>query len=77
MRTGPKATTSRHTYRLWSQRVAAGLRKSGLQPGDRVLLFSGNTLLFPVLFMGVVMAGDIFRRESDVYSPRTGASAAG
>ncbi|KAI9854746.1 MAG: hypothetical protein M1830_006508, partial [Pleopsidium flavum] len=36
-----------HTFRLWSARVAAGLLKSGLQPGDRVLLFSGNTLLFP------------------------------
>jgi len=59
-----------HTYRLWSQRVAAGLRKSGLQPGDRVLLFSGNTLLFPVLFMGVVMAGGIFSGANPTYIAR-------
>lgn len=37
-----------------------GLRKAGLQPGDRVLLFSGNNLFFPVVFMGVIMAGGIF-----------------
>ncbi|KAG9244859.1 hypothetical protein BJ878DRAFT_504287 [Calycina marina] len=48
------------TFRLWSQRLAAGLQKTGLKPGDRVLLFSGNSLYFPVAFMGIVMAGGIF-----------------
>lgn len=47
-------------YRLWSQRLAAGLQKAGLKPGDRVLLFSGNNLFFPVAFLGIVMAGGIF-----------------
>ena len=47
-------------YRLWSKRVAVGLRKAGLRPGDRVLLFSGNQLFTPVVFMGVLMAGGIF-----------------
>jgi 4-coumarate--CoA ligase len=55
---------SRHltlsSFRLWSQRLAAGLQKAGLQHGDRVLLFSGNNLFFPVAFMGIVMAGGIF-----------------
>ncbi|KAE8315160.1 4-coumarate-CoA ligase [Aspergillus transmontanensis] len=46
-----------HDFRLWSQRFAAGLRKSGLCPGDRVLMFSGNDLFFPVVFMGIIMAG--------------------
>ncbi|KAH6662168.1 4-coumarate-CoA ligase-like protein [Halenospora varia] len=48
------------TFRLWSARLAAGLQKAGLKPGDRVLLFSGNSLFFPVVFMGIVMAGGIF-----------------
>ena len=48
------------SFRTWSQRFAAGLRNAGLQPGDRVLLFSGNNLFFPVVFMGVVMAGGVF-----------------
>jgi 4-coumarate--CoA ligase len=48
------------TFRLWAKRVAVGLQKAGLQPGDRVLLFSGNNIFFPVAFMGVLMAGGIF-----------------
>jgi 4-coumarate--CoA ligase len=46
--------------RLWSLRLAAGLQKAGLQPGDRVLLFSGNNLLYPAAFLGVLMAGGVF-----------------
>ena len=49
-----------HGFRLWSQRFAAGLRRAGLKPGDRVLLFSGNDLFFPVVFMGIIMAGGVF-----------------
>ncbi|RDW77504.1 hypothetical protein BP6252_05557 [Coleophoma cylindrospora] len=48
------------SFRTWSQRFAAGLQKAGLKPGDRVLLFSGNNLFYPVAFMGVLMAGGIF-----------------
>ncbi|KAI0179207.1 acetyl-CoA synthetase-like protein [Hypoxylon sp. FL1284] len=47
-------------YRLWSKRVALGLIRAGLKPGDRVLLFSGNNIFFPVAFMGVLMAGGVF-----------------
>lgn len=47
-------------YRLWSKRLALGLRRAGLRPGDRVLLFSGNRLFTPVIFMGIMMAGGIF-----------------
>ncbi|EEH21621.2 hypothetical protein PABG_03837 [Paracoccidioides brasiliensis Pb03] len=59
-----------HEYRLWCQRFAAGLRKLGLQTGDRVLLFSGNDLFFPVAFMGIVMAGGIFTGANPTYTPR-------
>ncbi|KAJ5664243.1 hypothetical protein N7507_004974 [Penicillium longicatenatum] len=59
-----------HTYRLWSQRFAAGLVKSGLQTGDRVLLYSGNDLFFPVVFMGIVMAGGIFTGANPTYVAR-------
>ncbi|KAI9038779.1 acyl--CoA ligase [Aspergillus affinis] len=59
-----------HDYRLWSQRFAAGLRKSGLQTGDRVVLFSGNDLFFPVVFMGIIMAGGIFSGANPTYVAR-------
>lgn len=57
-------------FRLWSQRFAAGLRKSGLKTGDRVLLFSGNDLFFPVVFMGVIMAGGIFTGANPTFVAR-------
>ncbi|XXH03726.1 hypothetical protein Hte_010132 [Hypoxylon texense] len=47
-------------YRLWSKRVALGLIRAGLKPGDRVLVYSGNSIFFPAVFMGVLMAGGIF-----------------
>lgn len=61
---------SHKTFRSWCQRFAAGLIKAGLKPGDRVLLFSGNTLFFPVVFMGVIMAGGIFTGANPTYVPR-------
>ncbi len=42
------------------KRVAKGLQNLGLQPGERVLLISGNRLHFPVLLWGVIAAGCIF-----------------
>ncbi|KAI8633889.1 acetyl-CoA synthetase-like protein [Xylariaceae sp. FL1651] len=51
---------TRSGYRLWSKRIALGLQRAGLKNGDRVLLFSGNNLFLPTIFMGVLMAGGIF-----------------
>lgn len=47
-------------YRLLSKRVALGLQKAGLKTGERVLIFSGNNIFFPSIFLGVLMAGGIF-----------------
>jgi len=58
------------TYRLWAKRLAAGLRAAGLQPGDAVLLYSGNTLFFPVVVLGVIMAGGIFTGANPSYVAR-------
>lgn len=56
--------------RLWSLRFAAGLRKAGLQPGDRVLVFSGNNLFYPSAFLGILMAGGIFTGANPTYVTR-------
>ncbi|KAJ6013531.1 hypothetical protein N7540_008122 [Penicillium herquei] len=61
---------SPHDFRLWCQRFAVGLLKSGLKPGDRVLLFSGNDLFFPVAFLGIIMAGGIFTAANPTYVAR-------
>lgn len=59
-----------HEFRLWSQRVAVGLRKSGVKTGDRVLVFSGNSIAFPVLYMGILMAGATFTSANPAYIAR-------
>lgn len=57
-------------FRLYAQRLAAGLKKAGFQDGERVLVFSPNTLFYPVVFMGVIMAGGIFTGANPTYTPR-------
>ncbi|KAK2755231.1 4-coumarate- ligase [Colletotrichum kahawae] len=57
-------------YRLVAKQIAIGLQKAGLKPGDRVLLFSGNNLFFPVIFLGVLMAGGIFTGANPTFVPR-------
>lgn len=59
-----------HDYRLWAQRFASGLKRAGLQQGDRVLLFSGNTLFFPSVVMGVIMAEGVFTGANPTYVAR-------
>ena len=59
-----------HTYREWSKRLALGLQQRGFRPGDRLLLFSGNTVFFPVILQGVLMAGGIFTGANPTYVAR-------
>lgn len=47
--------------RLWSQRLAAGLQATGLNEGDRVVILSGNDILFPVVNLGIIMASGIYQ----------------
>ena len=56
--------------RLLAKRVAAGLIENGLKPGDRVLLFSGNSIFFPVIVLGIWMAGGIFTGANPGYVTR-------
>jgi len=56
--------------RQWCKRFAAGLQKAGLKSGDRVLLFSGNTIFFPVVFLGTILAGGVFSGANPTYVAR-------
>ncbi|KAI5456641.1 AMP-binding enzyme [Mariannaea sp. PMI_226] len=57
-------------YRLLAKRVALGLQRRGLKPGDRVLVFSGNNIFFPPVFLGILMAGCIFTGANPTYVSR-------
>lgn len=62
---------TRATYKLWAQRLALGItRLPAFKPGDRILLFSGTSICFPVAFMGIVMAGGIFSAANPSYTAR-------
>lgn len=58
------------TYRLYGQRLASGLIRNGLKPGERVLLFSGNTLFFPTVMIGIIMAGGVYTGANPTYVAR-------
>jgi 4-coumarate--CoA ligase len=66
----PSYYLSNQTYREWSKRLAAGLRARGFQDGDRLLLYSGNTIFFPVVLIGTIMAGGIFSGANPTYVAR-------
>lgn len=60
---------TRGTYQLWCQRFALGLQQSGLfEAGDRLLLFSPNSIFVPVVFMGTLFAGGIFTGANPSYT---------
>lgn len=62
---------TREEMRQWSLRFARGLTDSGLfKTGDRLLLFSGNNLFVPVVFMGTLCAGGIFTGANPTFTPR-------
>lgn len=66
----PSYCLSNQSYREWSKRLAAGLKARGFQDGDRLLLFSGNTIFFPVVLLGTIMAGGIFSGANPTYVAR-------
>lgn len=66
----PSYYLSNQSYREWSKRLAAGLQARGFQDGDRLLLFSGNTIFFPTVLLGTIMAGGIFSGANPTYVAR-------
>ncbi|PUU77830.1 hypothetical protein B9Z19DRAFT_1026498 [Tuber borchii] len=66
----PNKFVSYYAYRSLVQRIASGLLALGLQPGDRVLLFSGNNIFFPSFFNGIIAARGIFTGANPSFTPR-------
>lgn len=56
----PSRNLSLDQAELIVKRFARGLHKLGLQPGDRVLLFSQNRLFFPVVIWSVTASRCVF-----------------
>ena len=58
------------SYREWSKRFAAGLIAAGFEQGDRLMLFSGNSIFTPIVIMGTLMAGGIYNSANPAYNAR-------
>ncbi|KAJ5621649.1 hypothetical protein N7528_006432 [Penicillium herquei] len=56
----PATNFSLQEAEVYVKRFAKGLLKHGLRKEDRVLLYSGNKLLFPVVLWSVTAAGCVF-----------------
>jgi acyl-CoA synthetase (AMP-forming)/AMP-acid ligase II len=61
---------SLHGYRRLVKKIAEGLQMSGLLPSQRVLVYSGNNVFYPSLYLGVVAAGGIFTGANPTYTVR-------
>ena len=53
---------------VFSKQFARGLQLLGLQPDDRVLLYTNNRLFFPVAIWGTIASGCIFTAASPTAS---------
>ena len=49
---------------LFAKQIGLGLIKLGLEPNDKVLLYSPNSLFFPVLLWGTIAAQCVFTASS-------------
>ena len=56
----PDRCFSLHEAEILVKRLGKGLQDLGLKPNDKLLLYSGNSLYFPILFWGTVAAGCVF-----------------
>lgn len=63
-------SVTRAEFALWARRVAAGLIQAGLRPNERVLVYSGNNIFYPIVFMGVIMAGGIVTTANPAFVAR-------
>ncbi|KND90427.1 4-coumarate--CoA ligase-like 7 [Tolypocladium ophioglossoides CBS 100239] len=66
----PSRSLTFDEFRLYSKKIGRGLQALGVGPGDTVLLFSGNELFVPCLFLGAIMAGAVFTGASPAFGPR-------
>jgi acyl-CoA synthetase (AMP-forming)/AMP-acid ligase II len=53
---------------LMAKRFGRGLQSLGLKKQDKVLLYAGNDLFFPVILWGVTAAGGVFTGASPTAS---------
>jgi acyl-CoA synthetase (AMP-forming)/AMP-acid ligase II len=62
-------TISYAELKFYVNRVASGLAARGLKRGERIAVFSPNTIWYPVLFHGIAAAGGVSTTINSLYTP--------
>ncbi|OQD82477.1 hypothetical protein PENANT_c021G01544 [Penicillium antarcticum] len=65
----PSRSISCNQARKLVRQLIAGLRASGLQPGDCVLIHSFNDINYSILVLAIIGAGGIFTGSNPSYTP--------
>jgi 4-coumarate--CoA ligase len=52
------------------KKLARGLQDAGLQPKQRVQVYSGNNVFYPSLYLGIIAAGGIFTGANPTFTVR-------
>lgn len=66
--TSPSSCYTLEDAELRAKRFGRGLQSMGLQKQQKVVLYSGNNLFFPVVLWGVTAAGGVFTGASPTAS---------
>lgn len=66
--TSPSSSYTLEDAELMAKQFGRGLQSMGLQKQQKVLLYSGNDLFFPVVLWGVTAAGGVFTGASPTAS---------
>lgn len=63
----PSKFLSPRTLLQWVKRLAVGLDRLGLRPGEVVLIFTPNHIFVPVAYLGTVGSGRVFSGANPGY----------
>jgi acyl-CoA synthetase (AMP-forming)/AMP-acid ligase II len=56
----PSVNFSLEQAQIWVKRWAKGIQDFGLEPNEKIMLFSGNSVYFPIMLWGVLASGCVF-----------------
>ncbi|KAJ9636298.1 hypothetical protein H2201_007843 [Coniosporium apollinis] len=64
----PRHCLSPRQLLLWVKRLAVGLDKIGVKPGEVVMIHTPNHIFVPVAYLGIVGSGRVFSGANPVYT---------
>lgn len=66
--TNPRKHLSARSLLQWAKRLALGLDRLGIKPGEVVLICSPNHIFVPAAYLGIIGSGRIFSGANPAYT---------